>query len=459
MASSSGKIKASGFIIAFIVSYIVGLFANFFINHGGDTSKIEVSWLWEGTTIVVALVLMGVYIVGKLLTFDANKVSSSSGRDMGKTKDGQKLSQYADSRWISEKELVSESKFRYYLFKDLKHCFNDGIVIRSDLRGNALHINMYKPIHTLIIGTTGSGKTEGYVNPSIQILTSCGSKPSLIITDPKGELYNKNARKCRDEGYEIKVLDLRNPYTSTRWNPMDKAFMSYQRAIHLEREVKKYTNCKPNPNEYKIIEKNYGDVWYGFNKNAYASLDMLKQDMRSMRSQLINQAENDLKEIAMTLCPIENKNDSSWERGAQEFITGVMFAMLEDSADDELGMTREKFNLYNVAQICNWKDNNPEDLFGTLRNYFNGRPAGSKVLSLVSTAINNAPGTTKSYMGIVTTAMSIFQDDGINYITSYNDMNFDDFANKPTVLFIKVPDERKSRHAIATMCISQLYQI
>lgn len=461
MAKSGSNLRLSGFVIAFIISYIIGVLADFVINFESSFQKVDTNILWDSVTIVVGLVLFGCYVVGKLLKFDASKVSSSSsGRDSGKTKSGEKMSQYADSRWVTEKELTSEEKFRYHLFRDLKNCKDDGIVIRSELKGNALHVNMYKPIHTLIIGTTGSGKTEGYVNPSIQILTSCGSKPSLIISDPKGELYNKNARKCQEEGYEIKVLDLRNPYTSTRWNPMDKAFTNYQRALHLEKEVKKYPiSTKPESEGYKAIAKSYDDVWYGFNKKAYADIEMLKQDMRSVRSQLINQAENDLKEIAMTICPIENKNDSSWERGAQEFITGVMFAMLEDSADESLGMTREKFNLYNVAQICNWKDNNPDDMFGTLRSYFTGRPKTSKVLNLVSTAINNAPGTTKSYMGIVTTAVSILQDDGVAYITSYNDMNFDDFANKPTVLFIKVPDERKSRHAIATMCISQLYQI
>lgn len=455
----NSKFKPSVFMFVLFISYVVGIVVHILVHDQADFSKLHIEMLYDSYTLVTTGVLVGVYLITKLLKFDVNKMNNNNSRDVGRTKDGKKISQYADSRWVTEKELMTESRFRYYLYRDLKHCKDDGIVIRSDLRGNSLHINMYKPIHTLIIGTTGSGKTEGYVNPSIQILTSCASKPCLVISDPKGELYNKNARKCKEEGYDVKVLDLRDPYRSTRWNPMDKAFVSYQRALHLEKEVKKFTGVNPSSTEFKPIAKEYGDVWYGFNKNAYADLDSLKQDMRSIRAQLINQAENDLKEIAMTLCPIENKNDSSWERGAQEFITGVMFAMLEDSADPKLGMTREKFNLYNVAQICNYKDNDPENLFGTLRNYFEGRPEGSKVLSLVSTAINNAPGTTKSYMGIVTTAMGIFQDDGINYITSYNDMDFHDFATKPTVLFIKVPDERKSRHSIATMCIAQLYQL
>lgn len=457
-----GRLRVSSFVIAFIVSYVIGVVACFFVKYKGtfDTDMIPDVFI-NSITLIVAGILFGVYIIGKLLKFDIGKVGySSDKRGVGKTKEGKDLSQYADNRWVTEKELQTESKFRYYLYRNLKNCKNDGIVIRSDQRGNFLHVNMYKPIHTLVIGTTGSGKTEGYVIPSIQILSACGSKPSMIISDPKGELYIKTARKCRDEGYEIKVLDLRSPYSSTRWNPMDKPYMAYQKALHLEKQVKKFDgSVDPKTTEYKPIAKSYGDVWYGFEKKAYADKDALISDMKSLKAQLINQAQNDLKEIAMTICPIENKNDSSWERGAQEFITGVMFAMLEDSGDEELGMTREKFNLYNVSQICNWKDASSDDMYATLRNYFNGRPQTSKVLSLVSTAINNAPNTTRSYMGIVTSAMSIFQDDGINYITSYNDMDFQDFANKPTVLYIKVPDEKKSRHAIATMCIAQLYQM
>ena len=61
-------------------------------------------------------------------------------------------------------------------------------------------------------------------------------------------------------------------------------------------------------------------------------------------------------------------------------------------------------------------------------------------------------------MGVLQGKISVFQDGGICYATSENDMTFDDFADMPTVLFIKVPDEKESRHCIATMCISQLYK-
>ena len=135
-----------------------------------------------------------------------------------------------------------------------------------------------------------------------------------------------------------------------------------------------------------------------------------------------------------------------------------MLAMLEDSEKPELGMTIDKFNFYNLAKIATTRDDDPDNPYGTLRDYCGSRGTFSKVASLTSTAINNAPGTTKSYMGILYSAIAIFQDMGICYATSKSDMTFDTFVDKPTVLFIKVPDEKESRHCIATMCISQIYK-
>ena len=34
------------------------------------------------------------------------------------------------------------------------------------------------------------------------------------------------------------MLDLRNPYNSVRWNPLERPFLNYQRMLHLEDEVK-----------------------------------------------------------------------------------------------------------------------------------------------------------------------------------------------------------------------------
>lgn len=436
------------YLLMLIVCFVGGFIVNCYLLSANGV--FDITLMTDSTTLSIGGVLFACYVLYSLL--------QSTNKRPGDDVDPKGPKQFYDSRWVTERELKTKKQFRYSLYSNLRAVKKDGIVIRSELRGSSLHVNMYKPIHTLVIGTTGSGKTEGYINPSIQILSSCGSKPCLVITDPKGELYNKNARKLEEEGYELKVLDLRNPFGSTRWNPMDSAYVCYQRALHLEDEVEIFKGVNPQTTKYKTITKEYFSEWYGFNGIAYPTKDELKSDLDSTKAKLINEAENYLHDIAISLCPIQSKTDSSWERGAQDFLWGVMLAMLEDSGDPELKMTRERFNLYNVAKIASIKDNDPDNPFGTLKNYFLGRPITSKAASLVATAINNAPNTTKSYMGIVTSSLGMFQDSGICFATSANEMNFETFTDRPTCLIIKVPDEQETRHPIATMCILQMYK-
>ena len=69
--------------------------------------------------------------------------------------------------------------------------------------------------HSLIIGSTGSGKTYCIVNPLVHILAK--HSESMVITDPKGEIYENNAGFLRDRGYKIVLLNFRNPQKGNMW--------------------------------------------------------------------------------------------------------------------------------------------------------------------------------------------------------------------------------------------------
>lgn len=394
-----------------------------------------------------------------LLYFTSNKkIKPKPSAGEGKTKEGKKMAQYYDSKWITEKELETDPKFMYNTYKTLPSVKKSGIVIRNVVKNGKLNVNLYNPIHTLVIGTTGSGKTTLIIDPSIRILSATAEKPCLVITDPKGELYIKHSKQLKQQGYRVMVLDLRNPYASTRWNPMANAFVQYHEAKNLEKQVRVHKGGKPQQYKLKLASNSFQNVWYEYNGLAYADKQQLINDLNVKRQEMMDQAENELREIAVNIVPIENKQDPSWERGAQDFLYGLMLAMLEDSLDPKLNMTLEKFNFYNLRMIATKTDPDPDNMYGTLREYCGGRAKFSKVQALTSTLINNAPNTMRSYMGILLSRISIFQDGGICYATSFSDMKFDDFVDKPTALFIKVPDEKESRHCIATMCISQLYK-
>ena len=66
--------------------------------------------------------------------------------------------------------------------------------------------------------------------------------------------------------------------------------------------------------------KDYGPEWYEFNKSAYSFKEQLRGDLEAKAQKLKDAAENELREIAASIVPIESKTDV-WER-AQDFIYG-----------------------------------------------------------------------------------------------------------------------------------------
>ena len=74
-------------------------------------------------------------------------------------------------------------------------------------------------LHNLIVGNTGSMKTLRFVLPLIY--SSAMAAESMIIVDPKGELVRKMHSFLKEKGYQISVLNWRNPRLSPdSWNPM-----------------------------------------------------------------------------------------------------------------------------------------------------------------------------------------------------------------------------------------------
>ena len=73
--------------------------------------------------------------------------------------------------------------------------------------------------HTLLLGTTRAGKTRRVILPMVWCLGH--RQESMILTDPKGELYAHSAEWLRSQGYEVAQIDLLRPTRGNRWNPLD----------------------------------------------------------------------------------------------------------------------------------------------------------------------------------------------------------------------------------------------
>ncbi|UOR12015.1 type IV secretory system conjugative DNA transfer family protein [Halobacillus amylolyticus] len=83
------------------------------------------------------------------------------------------------------------------------------------------------PVNNLIIGTTRSGKGQTYVIPTIDAYSRSEDQPSLVINDPKGELFASSRQTLESRGYEVKVLNLMNPMQSMSFNLLELVKQSY----------------------------------------------------------------------------------------------------------------------------------------------------------------------------------------------------------------------------------------
>jgi len=83
----------------------------------------------------------------------------------------------------------------------------------------------------LIIGSSGSGKTGGYVIPNLQNISE-----SLVVSDTKGLLKRMFKRELKDKGYEVYTIDLVNPIRSYGYNPLD-AIRRYPDGSFREQDV------------------------------------------------------------------------------------------------------------------------------------------------------------------------------------------------------------------------------
>lgn len=419
-------------LIVFWISYLLGLVLSCLV-HKGFEPRYLISRETMGFTalfLLLSLVAVLLYAYNHWWIFRSKKIME------GKDNDLHFSANLEESRFQSEEEM--NKNYETYDFEEFKDREVTGAIIKAKKEDGKLKVVFAKPAHTLVIGTTGSGKTATFVNPSIQILSELKNHPSMLISDPKGELYQSNAKALRNKGYEVKVLDLRNPYNSVRWNPLERPYLLHQRAMGLEKEIA--------PDEEQGC--------YFFEGNQYWSKEEVDCAIQVRRQQLNDQVYEDLNDICAVLCPVTNKEEPMWESGAQHLILAIALAMLEDSDDPKLGMTKEKYNFYSIMKVAT----STEDECKELIDYFHNRSPLSKAASLSKQVMDSSEKTRGSYLSSTFDKISMFSDLSLCALTSSNEIEFGSMGEKPIALFLQIPDEKETRHTLASMVILQAYK-
>lgn len=308
--------------------------------------------------------------------------------------------------------LANEEKLVRITF-DEKYPSQRGVILNTD--ENSYYIDP-NTTHNAVLGITGAGKSQTSVFPFIELI----SRPvhpksennylqeSMIINDPKGELCSSMAPLLKERGYDVKILNLEEPYYSDSYDPFKLIKESYTRSFTKSVDVQ-------------------GDV---------------------------SEAVNLTNAFSLILTNDPTAKDKFWQTTSKDLMNGIILAMMEDLVPSKPHMATPYVTRTLLSEFANTLT---EDEERRLDWYFQEREIGNRAKSMASSAISASDKTKESIISNTLANLSLFADDGIAKMTSNNTIEFNDLIKKPTAVFLICPDDDQSRWALASIFIEQSY--
>ncbi len=124
------------------------------------------------------------------------------------------------ARWATKEEIMKETT-KITKNGEVK---KSGITVMYD--NNSLYVND-KDSHNLIIGGSGSGKTQTTIMP--QIYLSIKASESFIVNDHDGELFKEFSGIAKENGYKVKVINFRDMSIGNNFNPLYIPYTFYKK--------------------------------------------------------------------------------------------------------------------------------------------------------------------------------------------------------------------------------------
>ncbi len=337
------------------------------------------------TLVVFFAVLVSIFLSVSSYIFERDKGSKGFGFSF------KEKEEKGYSRWAKPNEIKNDKDVEKVIIKE-QTSEAGGMPLINDGKNIWVDNGEY---HSLVIGATGSGKSSCVVNAQIQTLARHGE--SIIVTDPKGELYRDHSEFLRDKGYKIIVLNFRNPNLGNAWNPLTLPYQLYKEG-----------------NTDKAVE-------------------------------LLDDVAHNI------LYDPNNKNDPFWEKSASDFFSGLALGLFQDAKEDQINLN--SINYMSTVGEENFATSN------YTKEYFTLKGEDSNTYVFASNTIN-APNETKgSILSVFRQKIRLFATkEELSEMLSYSDFNMREIGTQKTAVFMIIHDEKTTYHALATIFLKQLYE-
>ena len=269
-------------------------------------------------------------------------------------------------------------------------------------------------VHTLMIGAAGVGKTAYFLYPNIEL--ACASGMSFISTDTKGDVarnYGTIAKKYY--GYNVSVLDLRNPTRSDENNILHLV----NKYMDLYLQDKTNLSAKAKAEKYaKITAKtiiNIGGDDGNYGQNAF----------------FYDAAEGLLSSVILLLAEFGNKNE-------RHIVSA--FKLIQDLLAKYQPDPKAKPKMY----------------FSKLMDKL---PSEHKAKWLAGAALNASDQSMLSVMSTALSRLNSFLDSELEQMLCFGTaIDAEKFCNEKSAIFIVLPEEDTSKYFMVSLLIQQLYR-
>ena len=328
--------------------------------------------------------------------------------------------QHGTARWATQQEIKNTFSFLPYEPEKWRRGENlptvQGTIVGCRGKKNTVALVDTGDVHTMMIGAAGVGKTAYFLYPNIEF--ACASGMSFLSTDTKGDVvrnYGRIAQKYY--GYNVSVLDLRNPTRSDENN-----------ILHL---VNKY-------------------------------MDIYLNDPSNLSAKA--KAEKYAKITAKTIINIGGGDSSNYGQNAffydsaEGLLASVILLLAEFGEKNE----RHIVSVFKLIQDLTAKPP-PKDMKDKPQMYFTKLmeklPTDHKARWLAGAALNTSDQAMMSVLSTALSRLNSFLDSEMEQILCFGTaVDAEKFCSEKSAVFIVMPEEDSSKNFMVSLLIQQLYR-
>lgn len=328
--------------------------------------------------------------------------------------------QHGNARFATEKEIKKIYKLVPYepeMWRETQGCKDlpQGTVVgMRKKKGRLCAVVDPGDVHTMMIGAAGVGKTACFLYPNLEY--ACASGMSFLSTDTKGDLARNYGEVCKQYGYNVAVIDLRNPVQSDTFNMLsmvNKYMDAYQKTKELSDKAKAEKYAKITAKT--IIYSGEGDA-SSYGQNAF------------------------------------------FYDAAEGLLTSVILLVSEYCKPEE----RHIISVFKMIQDLLAPGNNDPKIKQKMTQFqvlMQKLPDTHKAKWFAGAALNTSEQAMQSVLSTALSRLNAFLDSELEQILCFDTaIDAEKFCNTKSALFLIMPEEDNTKYFLISLIVQQLYR-